>query len=229
MLTLPQQLNSKRNWIRWPLAVLFSLVVNGLLLGMIVEQVEPETEVAPRATASIIEEPPPPEPQLQQVASGASSSAWKSALPSAVDGPARPPSFDIPFDISAPAHIDPSVMPEPGLFFPDLGNYTVASGSSAGTGAQNRSPQLLNRQVFDRFYPSVARARKMTGESVLELKISAAGKVEHAKLVSSTPRGIFDKAALKGALNARFRPAMEEGRPVATMYRLRLDWTPPVK
>jgi protein TonB len=229
MLTLPLPLNSERHWIRWPLAVLFSLVTNALLLGMIVEQVEPKAVIAPRPTASIIKDSPPPEPQQQQMASGASSSAWKAALPSAANRPARPPAFNIPFDVSAPVQIDPSVMPEPGLFFPDLGNYTVASGKVGGTGAGNRAPQLLNRQVFDRFYPSIARARKMTGESVLELQISAAGTVEDAKLISSTPRGIFDKAALKGALNARFRPAMQEGRPVATMYRLRLDWTPPVK
>ncbi|MDF7798833.1 energy transducer TonB [Pontiellaceae bacterium B1224] len=227
MLTLPLQLNRNGHWLRWPLAVVFSLVANALLLGMIVQQVEPEAVVAPRQTVTMIEDTPPPEPQLQEVATGASSSAWKSALPSAPNAPARPPAFDVPFDVSAPAHIDPSVMPEPGMFLPNLGNYSVVSGEVTGGGAHNQNPQLLNRQVFDRFYPSAALSRRMTGESVLELEISVAGKVENAKLISSSPRGIFDKAALKGALYARFKPALKEGQPVSVIYRLRLDWTPP--
>ena len=208
--------------------MVFSIIVNILLLGSIIQQVKPEAPAEPFYTASVIEEPPPPEPQRQtQASSGASSSAWKSPLPSTAAAPARPPAFDIPFDVNAPVHSDLSAQPMPGRFTPDLGNYTVAVDSGTGAVTMDRAAQMLNRSVFDRFYPSAARVRRISGVSVIEFDISETGKVTGARLISSEPRGIFDKAALKGAPYARFQPAVKEGRPVAVTKRFRLEWTPP--
>lgn len=228
MSTLPLQLNRKTAWFRWPVALIFSLLVNGILLSSIIQQAEPNAPAEPVYTASVIEEPPPPEPQQTVPSSaGAASSAWKSVLPSTVDAPARPPAFDFPFDMNAPAHNDLSALPMSGTFTPNLGEFAVASDVGSGSVMMDQSAQMLNRNVFDRFYPGAARVRKISGVSVIEFDISETGKVTGARLISSEPRGIFDKAALKGATYARFQPAVKDGKPVAITKRFRLEWTPP--
>ncbi|MDZ8118146.1 energy transducer TonB [Pontiella agarivorans] len=227
MSTLQLQLNRETSWIRWPIAVVFSLAMNLLLLGSIIQQTKPEAVSEPVYTASVFEEPPPPEPQPQtQVSAGASSSAWKPVLPSAADVPARPPVSDIPFDMHAPLEVDLSALPVPGHFSPDLGNYVIAA-ETGGRVNLDREASMLNRSVFDRFYPSAARVRRIRGVSVIEFDISESGKVTGARLISSEPRGIFDKAALKGAGYARFQPAVADGKPVAVTKRIRLEWVPP--
>lgn len=227
MSTLQLQLNREGSWVRWPLAVVFSLAVNILLLGSIVQQTQPAALPEPVYTASILEEPPPPEPQPRAAASaGASSSAWKSVLPSTADAPARPPAFDFVFDMQAPVHTDLSALPIAGSFSPELGNYAVAA-ETGGSVNLDRGAQMLNRSVFDRFYPSAARVRRIRGVSVIEFDISENGKVTGARLISSEPRGVFDQAALRGASYVRFQPAVQDGRAVAVTQRVRLEWVPP--
>ncbi|QBG48313.1 energy transducer TonB [Verrucomicrobia bacterium S94] len=229
MSTLQLQRNRSSVWLRWPVSVAFSLAVNLLLLGSIIQQVEKPAAVQEKVyTASIINDPPPPEPAHQPPASsGASSRAWKSVLPSASAAPARLPAFDFPFDIEAPVYPELSAQPIPGTFSPDLGSYSIVSDSGSGDGRPDHSAQLLNRAVFDRFYPAAARVRRISGVSVIEFDISETGRVAGARVISSEPRGIFEKAALKGAAHARFQPAVKDGKPVAVTKRIRLEWIPP--
>lgn len=214
-------------WIRWPIAVLFSLVANVSLLAVIVKQVEPEPAAEPMHTMSVIEEPPPePAPIQAARASGGATSAWKSVLPSNADAPVGPPSFELPFDPYAPQHVDPTAVPMPGAFTPEVGEFAVVSMENLGNSVMNRAASLVDDGVFKRFYPRAAQRRGITGETVLELEISEAGRVTKATVISSTPRGVFDSAAKKGAPYARFRPAMKDGKPVAVQQCLRLEWTP---
>lgn len=224
MLILPLQLN--KSVLRWTLAAVCSLGVNLLLLGVLVQH-EPPAEQAPVYTASVIEAPRPPEaPRPLQAAAGVSSSAWQPVLPSSGSAPARPPVLDVPFNIEAPVQVDPAVLPVPGAFTPDLGAYTAA-GSDGGGVSFDRGARMLNRSVFDRFYPNAARVRRISGVSVIEFDISETGKVTGARLVSSEPRGIFERAALKGAAYVRFQPAVKGGKPVGITQRVRLEWIPP--
>ena len=76
-------------WTRWPMALLFSLAMNALLLGAIVQRAEKVVGIERTYPASVIEMPKPhthrEETSAKPTESGASSFA---AL--AVDAPARP-------------------------------------------------------------------------------------------------------------------------------------------
>jgi protein TonB len=48
--------------------------------------------------------------------------------------------------------------------------------------------------------------------------------VQSAEVVEATPPGVFDKAALAAFRDARFTPAMKDGRPVRYQAYIRVDF-----
>jgi protein TonB len=86
-----------------------------------------------------------------------------------------------------------------------------ASGGG-GDGSGGRNLVVLHR-VPPR-YPSRAEARGIEGWVRLEITVSPAGAVSDAKVVESSPKGVFDRAALEAIRQWRFKPAYREGRAV---------------
>ena len=73
-------------------------------------------------------------------------------------------------------------------------------------------------------YPKGARQRGEQGEVILEIRVNAAGIVDHVEIVSSCGFPELDEAAVRAARTARFTPAKSGGSPVASTARLRLDF-----
>jgi protein TonB len=67
-------------------------------------------------------------------------------------------------------------------------------------------------------YPEAARKAGITGEVVLLLTIDASGTVAEARRISGPGHGL-DEAALAAIWRFRFRPAQQDGEPVATVIR----------
>ena len=65
-------------------------------------------------------------------------------------------------------------------------------------------------------YPLIALNRGAEGEVVVEARIAADGSVNDARVVSSAPRRIFDRAALDAARQWRF----ESGAPDRSITRV---------
>jgi TonB family protein len=78
-----------------------------------------------------------------------------------------------------------------------------------------------------RYYPFAARSHGITGESIIDLRIEADGRISSFAIVSSSPPGVFDSAlaGLVGSLQAD--PATAQGKPVASTFRVRIQWTLP--
>jgi protein TonB len=76
-------------------------------------------------------------------------------------------------------------------------------------------------------YPTRAERLRLGGTVVVEFTINAVGRVEGAKVVSSKPSRIFDQAALQAILRWRFKPKLEDGKPVQRRARQRFEFTPP--
>lgn len=76
-------------------------------------------------------------------------------------------------------------------------------------------------------YPELARQRGQEGVVVLELRVSAEGRVLAAEVAQSSGHPMLDAAAQRAAQGWRFRPALEAGRPVearlSSTVRFRLD------
>ena len=103
------------------------------------------------------------------------------------------------------------------------GASSQASGSSAPISLGIDTTWYVARQVdiharavgnIEPAYPDEARLRNQEGTLKLMLKIDDLGRVRDAEVVEADPPGIFDAAALEAFRNARFYPAIKDGRPV---------------
>ena len=75
-------------------------------------------------------------------------------------------------------------------------------------------------------YPAAADRDHLSGTVRLQLKLEADGRVSDVEVVSSSPPGLFDEAAVKAFRAARFAPAERNGRPVRALMLIELgfDW-----
>jgi protein TonB len=76
-------------------------------------------------------------------------------------------------------------------------------------------------------YPARAERLHIGGMVILEFTINELGKAENPTIVKSEPPKIFDQSAIQAILNWRFKPKLENGKPVARLARQRFDFTPP--
>jgi protein TonB len=83
-------------------------------------------------------------------------------------------------------------------------------------------PRAMGR--IEPAYPEEARRRNLEGTLKLMLKIDDLGRVQSAEVVEANPPGVFDEAALQAFRDARFQPAMKEGRPVRYQAYMRVDF-----
>lgn len=123
-----------------------------------------------------------------------------SAPPSAATSPVRPAPAPVPM-ASAPA---PAVAATPAPPRP------VAPAAAPAVPKLVSAPQPR--------YPLMALRRKLEGEVLLELSIRPDGSVGSARVVSATPPGLFDEAAVAAAERWRFEQAPA---PVTTRQVLR--------
>lgn len=68
--------------------------------------------------------------------------------------------------------------------------------------------------VGPRFYPELARARKEHGMCMVMAVASAEGKFQYSKLLRSSKSESLDAACTAAFDNARFTPALKDGKPV---------------
>jgi len=71
-------------------------------------------------------------------------------------------------------------------------------------------------------YPDQARRRNQEGSLKLRVKIDDLGRVRDVEVVEADLPGVFDEAALDAFRNARFHPAMKDGRPVRYQAYIRV-------
>lgn len=69
-------------------------------------------------------------------------------------------------------------------------------------------------------YPPDAIAAGIAGFVELQIAVSSDGTPEHIAIVRSTPTGVFDQTVLDAARNWRFRPALVDGKAVASEVRM---------
>lgn len=72
-------------------------------------------------------------------------------------------------------------------------------------------------------FPKDALAKGLEGKVVLDVVFGADGHARKVTVVSASPAGIFDKAAVEAALKWRLRPS--DGKPVERTYRIPVQFT----
>jgi protein TonB len=67
-------------------------------------------------------------------------------------------------------------------------------------------------------YPPLALRRGIQGVVLLAVNVDRAGAVVHAEVTKSSGHDVLDRAAIRAARKWRFRPALDNGRPIAARY-----------
>ncbi|WP_169727847.1 energy transducer TonB [Desulfovibrio inopinatus] len=91
-------------------------------------------------------------------------------------------------------------------------------GSTAGNGSGHSGAHVLKRVTPD--YPAKAKKRRIEGKVIVAFTVTPTGTVENARVITAKPQGIFDHSALHAIIRWKFRPAFQNGRPVAVELRL---------
>ena len=84
-------------------------------------------------------------------------------------------------------------------------------------------PDLVKAEVLslpEPVYPVLSRKRGEEGKVIIEIGISAKGKVLKAQVTSSSSHPRLDRAALEAVKVATFSPATEYGRPVESVRKI---------
>lgn len=71
-------------------------------------------------------------------------------------------------------------------------------------------------------YPIQAARNQTSGYAVVEFTVSAEGAIQNAHVVDSSPRRVFDNAAVQAVEQSKFQPALKDGQPVASTIRRRI-------
>ncbi len=64
-------------------------------------------------------------------------------------------------------------------------------------------------------YPQRALRQKIEGFVTARLQITPEGTVESVDIIEAQPRGVFEREAIRALYRYKFKPKMENGRPVA--------------
>jgi len=88
----------------------------------------------------------------------------------------------------------------------------IAKNAAMSEGTVDTKPRVLSRSPMT--YPAGAMKKRIKGYVVINLLIDTDGSIEAAKVLQSSPPGVFDTAALSGIRSWRFAPGKYKGRPV---------------
>lgn len=68
---------------------------------------------------------------------------------------------------------------------------------------------------MDPVYPQRAKQQKIEGYVTAALQINPEGTVESVEIIDAKPRGVFEREAIRALYRYKFKPKMENGRPVS--------------
>ncbi|MFL6548663.1 MAG: energy transducer TonB [Povalibacter sp.] len=108
----------------------------------------------------------------------------------------------------------PSAMEIPSLNL----SATVGGGPIAGQMGKGAAAMfdgdLLPLQRIPPQYPRDAARSGISGWVQLEVLVNADGSVRSAKVVDAKPRGIFEASAVQAVMRWKFKPKIQDGKPV---------------
>jgi periplasmic protein TonB len=132
-------------------------------------------------------------------------------------------------EITLRAPVDPPAPAPMPAASVEQASVSVSSAPSRGAGALlTRKPRAVYvPNGRDRYPPNSIRAKE-SGEPIVTICISASGAIESVQIAKSSGYGRLDQAAVGIGEEARFKPAMQNGDPVAACmnYRIRFAIEP---
>jgi protein TonB len=104
----------------------------------------------------------------------------------------------------------------------NLSRKGAGSGTGPGIGdGTTAGVEAVPLETPSPAYPDTARRRHLEGTVVAEIKIDEKGRIESARATQGSGSPLLDDAALAAVRSWRYRPALLDGRPVASVRRVR--------
>lgn len=91
------------------------------------------------------------------------------------------------------------------------------------SGVMDRDITVLSRTPPQ--YPFSAARRKIEGWVKLSMLITATGAVKDVVVLDSSPPRVFDQAAIRAVYSWKFKPRIQDGKPVASRAEQTLEFT----
>jgi protein TonB len=96
----------------------------------------------------------------------------------------------------------------------------IAEDAIMSEGTVDSKPQATRRAPIE--YPSSAAKSGVQGYVIVNLLIAKDGSIQLAKVLESTPEGVFDNTVLNGIRSWSFTPARYKGEPVAVWVKQKI-------
>jgi protein TonB len=98
----------------------------------------------------------------------------------------------------------------------DLGQMKVSKDVAlGGFNLSSSDGEYLPIVKVSPIYPSRAQSQGIEGWVLLKFTVTETGSVRDAEVMEAQPPGIFEEAAKKAVLKFKYKPRVENGRPVA--------------
>jgi len=149
--------------------------------------------------------------QQQAAAAAAQAAAQAAAEPSPTPEPS-------PTQVAAAPRPSPTATPTPAAPTP-----AATPAAAAAPSGETRDARVV-RQVPPEF-PTQAARKRQQGWVELEFTVGTDGKVKNVAVVKSQPARVFDREAIRAMQQWTFEPALQNGQPVETRKRRRIEFT----
>lgn len=90
----------------------------------------------------------------------------------------------------------------------------LATGSGDGSGARvvDAAPALAH--YVEPRYPAIARRRRISGEVLVSVYVTASGQAQSPSIERASPEGLFEKCVIQAVSQWSFRPARRNGQTI---------------
>ena len=114
----------------------------------------------------------------------------------------------------------------PNMNLPDLKSILKSGGPALGGMGGIMGSEVTPLVRIEPQYPRKARMQNIEGWVTLQFNITPAGTVSGIQILDSKPSRIFDRAAVKALRKWKYRPKVEDGKPVEQKnLRVQLKFT----
>ncbi len=198
---------------RWALggAIIFHIVLFAVQLPQLIAQEREQKKQKVYIVQQVRFKPPPPK-QKQEI-----------PKPKTKKVPIPDPTPDEPEPIRLPEEEEPEInLPDTDIIFgvPDAPPPREPTGPLRVGGDVKRPEKIFAPQPQ---YTEIARKARIQGVVIIEAIIDKQGLVTNVKILKTLPMGL-DNAAADAVGKWRFKPATLNGKPVAVIYNLTVNF-----
>jgi len=211
--TFADEYEEDRRTMRW--AIVAAIIIHAVIAVVRLPEIVAETREAEKQKVYVVQQvrfKPPPPKQQQEI-----------PKPRSKKVPIPDPTPDEPEPIRLPDEIEPQVeMPDSDVIFgiPD-GPPPVEPTGPIRVGGDVKPPVKINAPPPQ--YTEIARKARIQGVVIVEAIIDRDGTVSNVKVLKGLPMGL-DQAAVDAVKSWRFEPATLNGKAVAVIYNLTINF-----